>query len=97
MTYRVRRLRIPPPIAALIRSLHPRLKRKVRTALEQILIDPRSGKALKNELSGLWSFRVGKFRVIYRLHDKYVDLVALGPRGRIYEETYRLVVKSQNP
>ena len=55
---------------------------------------PEVGKALKDELAGLRSFRVGRFRIIYRISSKrQIDLVALGPRVRIYEETYRLVKK----
>jgi mRNA interferase RelE/StbE len=87
------KLRVPQDVAELVRGLHPQLKRKVRAALERILSHPHSGKPLKDELAGLWSFRVGKFRLIYRLSSRQVDLIAFGPRARIYEETYRLVRK----
>lgn len=86
------KLRIPDHIAALIRGLHPHLKRKVKGALHTLLSDPHAGKALKNRLSGLRSFRVSRFRIIYRLSKGgYVEVVAMGPRERIYEETYRIV------
>lgn len=96
MTQISRQFRVPRHVAELIRGMHPHLKRKVRAALEQILVDPHSGKRLKDELSGLWSFRVGKFRVIYRFHEKRVELVAVGPRARIYEETYRLLMRGRD-
>ena len=83
-----RRLRIPHEVAALVRGLHPALKRKVRAALRTILDDPYAGKALRNELRGLRSYRVGRFRIIYRLR-RDVELVAFGPRDSIYVETYR--------
>jgi mRNA interferase RelE/StbE len=89
----LRRLRVPRDVAELIRGLHPQIKRKVRAALEQVLVDPRSGKRLRDELAGLWSFRVGKFRLIYRFDRRLIDLVAFGPRDRIYEETYRLIAR----
>ena len=82
------RLRIPHEVAALIRGLHPVLKRKVRAALQTLLRDPCGGKALRNELQGLRSYRVGRFRIIYRLA-RDVELVAFGPRDSIYVETYR--------
>jgi mRNA interferase RelE/StbE len=89
-------LRVPPPLANLISSLHPRLKRKLRGALQTIAADPRSGKALKDELAGLWTFRVGRFRVIYRIGaNRCIDLVAFGPRTRIYEETFRLIAREK--
>ena len=59
--------------------------------MKAILADPSSGKALKEELAGLRSFRVGTFRIIYRVMRNVVEIVAIGPRERIYEETYRLL------
>ncbi|OGI47457.1 MAG: hypothetical protein A2637_01245 [Candidatus Muproteobacteria bacterium RIFCSPHIGHO2_01_FULL_65_16] len=88
------KLHVPPHIAALIRGLHPELKRKLRAALEQILADPNSGKALRDELTGLRSFRLGRFRVIYRIGGRRIDLVAFGPREHIYEETYRFISRT---
>lgn len=87
-----RRLRVPDEVAALIRSLHPGLKRKVKAALQMMLEEPECGKALKNELAGLRSFRVGRFRIVYRLAGATIlEVVAIGPRITIYEETYRLI------
>ena len=86
------KLRIPDHIATLIRGLHPLLKKKIKGAFQAILTDPYEGKALKDPLSGLRSFRVSRFRIIYRLTTKgHIEVVALGPRERIYEETYRIV------
>lgn len=86
------KLRIPDHIATLIRGLHPHLKRKVKGALQALLSDPYAGKALKDPLSGLRSFRVSRFRISYRLGKRgHIEVVALGPRERIYEETYRIV------
>ena len=93
----VHQLRVPTDVARLVQNLHPGLKRKVRDALEQILGDPHSGKALKDELEGLRSFRVGRFRIIYRIAPgRRIDLVAVGPRVVIYEETYRRIAKAQH-
>lgn len=93
----LRKLRVSEDVAALIRGLHPQLKHKLRAALEQILSDPHSGKALRDDLAGLWSFRVGKFRVIYRVSSRYIDLITFGARERIYEDTYRLITTSTKP
>ncbi len=91
-----RRLKIPDEVAGLIRSLHPHLKKKLKASLQTILSDPRSAKALKEELAGLWSFRVSRFRIIYRMRGtKQIEIVAVGPRERIYEETFKLIKKEQ--
>jgi mRNA interferase RelE/StbE len=89
-----RRLRVPGDIAGLIRSMHPFLKRKVKASLKLILADPDEGKELKDELTGMRSFRVGKFRIIYRMKKNIIEIVAIGPRERIYEETY-LILKRE--
>jgi mRNA interferase RelE/StbE len=85
------RLRIPGDVARLIRGMHPELKRKIRGALRLIIVNPDSGKALKDELSGLRSFRVGKLRIVYKISRRTIEVVAVGPRSKIYEETLRLV------
>ena len=91
------KLRVSNETAELIRSLHPDLKRKIKAALQAILIDPQAGKALKDDLAGFRSFRVGKFRVVYsKPSDKMtIDIVAIGPRKTIYEETLRLLKKAK--
>jgi len=93
-------LRVPSAVADFVRGLHPQIKRKLRAALEVIAADPRAGKALKDQLAGLWSFRVGKFRIVYRINQRAaagraIELLACGPRERIYEETYRLIARGK--
>ena len=65
-------------------------------ALQEIIDDPHTGKALKDELKGVWSYRIKKIRIIYRFTSKkYIDIIALGPRKNIYEETYKLLKKKK--
>ncbi len=88
------RLRVPDHLVEFVRGLHPEIKRKIRGSLKIIAIEPNSGKPLKDELEGLRSFRVSRFRIIYRVaKPKEIQIVAIGPRRRIYEETYRLIKK----
>ncbi len=88
-----RRLKVPDEVASLIRGMHPDLQRKTRASLKAILDDSATGKALKNELDGLRSFKLGTFRIIYRVMKNTIEIIAIGPRERIYEETYRLLKK----
>ena len=86
------KLNVPDETAALIRHSHPDLKRRIREALRTIIEDPTSGKPLVDELRGLRSFRLGKIRIVYAINEGgYIDIVTIGPRKRIYEETYRLI------
>ena len=90
------KLRIQTDTVSLIRGLHPLLKKKIREALQEITDDPRTGKALKDELEGLWSYRIKRIRIIYRFTSKkYIDIIVLGPRKIIYEETYKLLKKKK--
>jgi mRNA interferase RelE/StbE len=85
-------LRIPDEVARFIRNLHPTIKRKVRAALQTIIKAPACGKPLQEELAGLRSYRIGRFRIVYRVaEDRSVEVVAVGPRKYIYEETYQRV------
>ncbi|MGD8800413.1 MAG: type II toxin-antitoxin system RelE/ParE family toxin [Desulfobacterales bacterium] len=88
------KLRVPHEIVAFIRGCHPQLKRKIRAGLRHIVTEPEAGKSLKDELVGLKSYRISRFRIVYRISAKrIIDVVAIGPRRTIYEETYRLIKK----
>jgi len=88
------RLRVPDEIVDLLRSLHPEIKRKIKAALDLIASDPAVGKSLRDELRGLKSFKIGRFRIIYKVASKrIIEIVAIGPCRTIYEETYRLLKK----
>ena len=90
------RLRIPDYLVKSIRTLHPEIKKKVKSTLKSIIENPYSGKLLRDELGGLRSVRVSRFRIIYRLGSKKeIQIIAIGPRATIYEETYRLIKKEK--
>ena len=85
---------VPTDVKELIRTMHPSLKKKVKASLNIILSEPYSGKGLKDELSGLRSFRIRSFRIIYRIKEpEQIELAAIGPRERIYGETFRMIQK----
>ncbi len=90
------KLRVPDEVADLIRRLHPQLKRKIKAALQRITAEPSEGKSLRDDLNGLKSFKVSHFRIIYRISsDNYLEIVAIGPRKTIYEETFRIIQKEE--
>ena len=86
------RLRVPDHLVGLFRGLHPQIKRKISGSLKIIIAEPVSGKPLKDEFKGLRSFRVSRFRIVYHIAEPgEIQIVAIGPRARIYEETFRLI------
>lgn len=80
-----KKLRVSSDLRDQVRALHPELRRLVRAALDQILSNPEVGKPLRGKLIGLRSLRVRRFRIVYRSTGDHVDLVAVGPRGSVYE------------
>ena len=90
------KLVVPADIREFIRTMHPSLKKKIKSSLRMVLADPSSGKSLRDELAGLRSLRVSSFRIIYRIKDpEQIEIIAIGPRERIYEETYRIIQKEE--
>ena len=89
------KLRVPDDIALFLQKLHPELKKHIRHALELIINDPYCGKALKDDLEGIRSLRIKRYRIIYRFvnKSKQIEIIAVGPRKNIYEETFRITSK----
>lgn len=88
------KLGMPDETADFIRHAHPEIKKKIKSSLEIILSNPYSGKSLKGELTGLKSFKTGRFRIMYKISSKQIiNIVAVGPRSIIYELTYKLLKK----
>jgi mRNA-degrading endonuclease RelE of RelBE toxin-antitoxin system len=80
------RLKISQDLLQTISKLHPTLKKKVCSGFDCLLKNPYEGKALRAELIGLWSLRMGRFRIIYRISGKKLEIVSVGPRKSIYQE-----------
>jgi len=79
------RLAISQAVRDIIIHLPPQFKRKVKAALQALSEDPYQAKKLKDELAGLRSFRVTRSRLILRVKQATVEIVAFGPRKDIYE------------
>jgi mRNA interferase RelE/StbE len=86
-------LKIPEDLVSLIRNLHPHIKAEIRSALHFLVQNPSGGKALKEELHGMRSYRIKRYRVIYRIvaPEKILEIIAIGPRKNIYEETFKII------
>lgn len=90
------RLVTPPHVANVIRSLHPDLKRTIKSAVRKIAADPECGVPLLRELQGLWKYRVRRFRIVYGIDRKarMILLMAVGHRRAIYEELAATIKQS---
>lgn len=70
----------------LLRHLHPDLKRSLRFA----------GKPLQDELAGLWSLPVARYRIIYQVDDVGIVVVFFGPRRTVYERLREILVEQED-
>ena len=79
---------IPPHVAEIVRHLPPDVKRSIKQALRALSADPFSGTPLIRELSGLWRFKVRRFRIIYQFDRKarIIRIFAISHRREVYEE-----------
>jgi mRNA interferase RelE/StbE len=79
---------LPPHVAEIVRHLPPDIKRSITQALRFLSANPFSGARLIRELSGLWKFKVRRFRIIYELDRKarIIRIFAIGHRREVYEE-----------
>jgi mRNA interferase RelE/StbE len=88
------RVELTQAVRDIVRHLPPQLKQRVKAAVRVIAQDPLQAKALKDELAGLYSYRIGRMRLIFRIvpilstlesEDARIEVVSFGPRRDIYE------------
>lgn len=70
----------------LIRRLPPDIKRGIRETLTEIQRNPGAGKPLIEELEGLRSYKMGRYRIIYRTKTDAIEIIGIGPRKTIYQK-----------
>lgn len=74
-----------------VQKLDPQIQKKVKSFFDELESseDPRSkGKALTQNLSGLWRYRIEDYRIICEIQDKELIILTLiiGHRSKIYRE-----------
>ena len=73
-----------------LKGIDKKTAKKILDRIESYLAkDPQGlGKALKGDFSGYWRYRLGDYRVIYRIADQEVLILVLriGHRKNIYDE-----------
>jgi len=67
-------------IKALDREVQVRILREINI----LKTNPYVGKPLRGEWKGIYSLRIGDYRVLYRIKEEKVYLLVIGHRKRIY-------------
>ena len=79
--------------ARLISKLPREIKRLVRGAIEKLLDQPKIGTELTGELDGYYSYRIRRYRIIYRVNEEEpcIDVYHVGHRREVYENLRSLL------
>lgn len=77
---------IAPTAKKQIDKLPSKIKEKIANALEELSENPHLGKALKAQLKGLYSYRIGNYRIIYDIlrHRLIVRVIKVMHRREVY-------------
>ena len=83
MTYQ---LRVAPSALKSLNRIPERNRQRIIASLAGIKKDPFSGKVLEGELKGIRSWRVGEYRILYRIlrHELLIIVIRIGSRQGVY-------------
>lgn len=84
--YRIELTRAAEKELAKLYKRNKRFFKRINAALDAIAKDPYEGKSLKQTLKGCYSYRVGEYRIIYKIRKKQLIVVTIdaGHRREIY-------------
>ena len=79
--------RYTPECARLIAKLPPEIKQLVRSTIDALLVKPTMGTELTGELDGYCSYRVRRYRIIYRMNEEEscIEVYHVGHRRDVYQ------------
>ena len=87
--------RYTPECSRLISKLPPEIKRLVRSTIDVLLTKHDMGTELTGELEGYRSYRVRRYRIIYRVNedDSCLEVYHVGHRRDVYQTLRSLLLR----
>ena len=84
MSYQVK---ITPFANRIAKKFSPEIERAAKAALKELAQNPFLGKELQAELSGFWSYKFLRYRIVFKTDatEKVIVVWAIGHRRDIYE------------
>lgn len=84
MSYRIQ---LAPTAAEAFISLHPEIRKQLRAGMKDLAENPYAGKILQNELSEFLTYRIKRYRIIYKIDSvaKLIKIYMIGHRADIYD------------
>ena len=79
--------------AKAIKKLDPTVRKRVRAAIDALREDPHRGKPLQLTLKGLYSWRTGDWRIVYRFDGEKIEIlvITVGHRREVYARVRSLL------
>ena len=90
-------VKLAPTVAEVFRCLHPEIRKQLKTGMMELAEKPYNGKFLQNELSGFWTYKIKRYRIIYKIdhNSKLLKVYMVGHRRDIYNLFSKLIQKTR--
>ena len=79
------RIGFAPSFQRRIRALDREVQIRILRGVDILKTNPYAGKPLRGEMRGVYSLRIGDYRILYNIKGNEVSLLLVGHRKRIYE------------
>ncbi len=74
------------------KQLNPEIKKAAKAALKELAENPYLGKELQTELSGFWSYRFLRYRIVFKLTlRKKLSLFGLSVTDAIFTKPWAII------
>lgn len=85
-------VRLSRQASKFIEAISGKHREQLESGLSVLAEDPFSGKPLKGDLKGYWSFRVGIYRMIYTIqrNEVIVEVLRIHHRKEVYDKLRRV-------
>lgn len=78
-------IRFTPRFSRRIKGLDRDVQLRILREVNILKTNPYKGKPLRGEWKGVYSLRVGEYRVLYQVKQNEIFLLIVGHRRRVYE------------
>ncbi|MBW2194354.1 MAG: type II toxin-antitoxin system RelE/ParE family toxin [Deltaproteobacteria bacterium] len=87
-------VRFTPEAARLISRLHPDIKKMIRSAIDELRVNPHLGDELQDDLLDFKSYKPRRYRILYKMNqdENTIDVYYVGHRRDVYDQ-FRLLLK----
>ena len=87
------KIKFTPEAAKLLTKLHPEIKKMIKAGLKVLQRNPDLGGDLQEELSGFKSYKIRRYRILYKIaeEEKIIQIYYLGHRRDVYEQFQMLL------